>query len=84
MSDESFKGRLTRRLVRVAPWQRCEECGGRLFRAWIYPSRGQIKVLGADGDLVPVVRADFESRTRIGFRHVDASVCRRIREGGRP
>jgi hypothetical protein len=73
----------------VRPWQRevrrylisllgrsvsCEACGRELFRGLAVVSRGQVKVINADEALVGV---DFVTTSRLGFRHVDLSQCRR-------
>jgi hypothetical protein len=53
---------------------RCEACGQVLFRSLPYASRGQVKLPGAD---IARVRVDFETTTRLGFRHAELSRCRR-------
>lgn len=65
---------LRRAVAARGPVVRCEACGGALFRGLPVVSRGQVKLLGADDALV---RVDFATTSRLGFRHVDLSDCRR-------
>lgn len=62
-----------RGLERRGPAVRCTRCGRPLFRGIAMVSRGQVKLIGADTALV---RVDFDTTSRLGFRHVDLGACR--------
>lgn len=73
---------LLRRLVgRLGPQVRCTQCGRPLFRGFAVVHRGQVKLMGADTALI---RVDFDTTERLGFRHVEQSVCRGSGTAGPP
>jgi len=62
----------TKLIKRVGRPLRCEVCGQVLFRGLPFIWRGRLKLLGAEGARV---RADWDKKNRMTFRHVERDRC---------